>query len=50
MKIKVKNKGKSGIYMKTNKITKYIQIEQSINISNRFLNYFNFSSKNKKKQ
>lgn len=37
------NKGKSGIYMLTNKLTKDIYIGQSIDISNRFLNYFNLS-------
>jgi len=37
------NKGKSGIYMWTNKHTNNIYVEQSNNISKRFLNYFNFS-------
>jgi len=37
------NKGKSGIYMLTNKITKNIYIGQSSNLSNRFKNYFNIS-------
>jgi len=37
------NKGKSGIYMITNNITKDIYIGQSIDISNRFKNYFNLS-------
>lgn len=37
------NKGKSGIYMITNKLTGDIYIGQSINISNRFKNYFNLS-------
>lgn len=37
------NKGKSGIYLITNKITGEIYIGQSINISNRFKNYFNLS-------
>jgi group I intron endonuclease len=37
------NKGKSGIYMLTNKITNDKYIGQSINISNRFKNYFNLS-------
>ena len=37
------NKGKSGIYMLTNKLTKDLYIEQSINISNRFKNYLNLS-------
>lgn len=37
------NKNKSGIYMWTNKLTNDIYIGQSINISNRFKNYFNFS-------
>jgi group I intron endonuclease len=37
------NKGKSGIYMLTNKITKKIYIGQSSDLSNRFKNYFNFS-------
>jgi len=38
------NKSKSGIYMITNKLTKDIYIGQSINISNRFKNYFNLSN------
>ena len=37
------NKGKSGIYMITNKLTNDIYIGQSIDISNRFKNYFNLS-------
>jgi Cytochrome C oxidase subunit II, transmembrane domain/GIY-YIG catalytic domain len=37
------NKGKSGIYMLTNKLTNDLYIGQSINISNRFKNYFNLS-------
>jgi group I intron endonuclease len=37
------NKSKSGIYMITNKLTKDIYIGQSIDISNRFKNYFNLS-------
>ena len=37
------NKGKSGIYMLTNKITKKIYIGQSKDLSNRFKNYFNLS-------
>ena len=37
------NKGKSGIYMLTNKLTKDIYIGQSIDLSNRFKNYFNLS-------
>ena len=37
------NKGKSGIYMLTNKITKKIYIGQSSDLSNRFKNYFNLS-------
>ena len=37
------NKGKSGIYMWTNKINKKIYIGQSNELSNRFKNYFNFS-------
>jgi group I intron endonuclease len=37
------NKGKSGIYMLTNKITKKIYIGQSSNLSNRFKNYFYIS-------
>jgi len=41
--ILIENKGKSGIYMLTNKITKNIYIGQSIDISNRFKNYFNLS-------
>lgn len=35
------NKGKPGIYMITNKITKDFYIGQSKNLYNRFLNYFN---------
>uniref|UniRef100_UPI002028B26D hypothetical protein n=1 Tax=Russula rosea TaxID=176822 RepID=UPI002028B26D len=42
------NKGKSGIYMLTNKITKRIYIGQSSNLSNRFKNYLNFSYINSK--
>jgi len=37
------NKGKSGIYMLTNKLTNDIYIGQSADISKRFKNYFNFS-------
>jgi len=37
------NKGKSGIYMITNKLTNDKYIGQSIDISNRFKNYFNLS-------
>jgi group I intron endonuclease len=37
------NKGKGGIYMLTNKLTNDIYIGQSIDISNRFKNYFNIS-------
>jgi group I intron endonuclease len=37
------NKGKSGIYMLTNKLTNDIYIGQSIDISKRFKNYFNIS-------
>jgi hypothetical protein len=37
------NKGKSGIYMLTNKLTNDIYIGQSGDISNRFKNYFNLS-------
>lgn len=37
------NKGKSGIYMFTNKVTKDFYIGQSKNLYNRFLNYFNLS-------
>lgn len=37
------NKGKSGIYMLTNKLTSDIYIGQSGDISKRFKNYFNFS-------
>jgi group I intron endonuclease len=37
------NKGKSGIYMLTNKLTNDMYIGQSVNISKRFINYFNFS-------
>jgi group I intron endonuclease len=42
------NKGKSGIYMLTNKITKKIYIGQSSDLSNRFKNYLNFSYINSK--
>ena len=35
------NKGKSGIYMFTNKVTKDFYIGQSKNLYNRFLNYLN---------
>jgi group I intron endonuclease len=37
------NKGKSGIYMLTNKLTYDIYIGQSVDISKRFRNYFNLS-------
>src|SRR5205814_2523777 len=37
------NKGKSGIYMLTNKLTNDLYIGQSADISKRFKNYFNFS-------
>jgi group I intron endonuclease len=37
------NKGKSGIYMITNKLTNDIYVGQSIDLSNRFKNYFNLS-------
>lgn len=37
------NKGKSGIYMLTNKIAKKIYIGQSKDLSNRFKNYLNLS-------
>ena len=37
------NKNKSGIYKWTNKLTNDIYIGQSINLSNRFIRYFNFS-------
>ena len=37
------NKGKSGIYMLTKKLTNDIYIGQSIDISKRFINYFNLS-------
>jgi len=37
------NKGKSGIYMWTNKLTNNIYIGQSKDISKRFINYFNLS-------
>jgi group I intron endonuclease len=42
------NKGKSGIYMLTNKLTNDIYIGQSIDISKRFRNYFNLSYINSK--
>jgi len=35
------NKGKPGIYMLSNKVTKDFYIGQSKNLYNRFLNYFN---------
>lgn len=41
--ILTENIGKSGIYMLTNKLKNEIYIGQSINISNRFKNYFNLS-------
>jgi len=37
------NKGTSGIYMLTNKLTNDIYIGQSVDISKRFKNYFNIS-------
>jgi hypothetical protein len=37
------NKGKSGIYTLTNKLTKDIYIGQSVDIFKRFKNYFNLS-------
>ena len=37
------NKNKSGIYKWTNKLTNDIYIGQSINLSKRFIKYFNFS-------
>jgi len=37
------NQDKSGIYMFTNKLTNDIYIGQSINLANRFKNYFNIS-------
>jgi len=39
--ILAENKGKPGIYMITNKLTKDFYIGQSKNLYNRFLNYFN---------
>jgi excinuclease UvrABC nuclease subunit len=42
------NKSKSGIYMLTNNITKKIYIGLSIDLSNRFKNYFNLSYINSK--
>lgn len=41
--ILIENKGKSGIYMLTNKITKEIYIGQSSDLSSRFKNYLNLS-------
>jgi group I intron endonuclease len=41
--ILIENRGKSGIYMLTNNLTKDIYIGQSIDISKRFKNYFNLS-------
>lgn len=37
------NKGKSGIYKWTNKLTNDAYIGQSVNLKNRFINYFNSS-------
>ena len=37
------NKGKSGIYKWTNKLTNDIYIGQSVNLANRFRKYFNLS-------
>ena len=37
------NKGKSGIYKWTNKLTKDIYIGQSKDLSKRFINYFSLS-------
>jgi len=37
------NKGKSGVYMLTNKLTNDIYIGQSVDISKRFRNYFNLN-------
>lgn len=39
----LENRGKSGIYMITNKLTKNVYIGQSTNLSNRFLKYFSQS-------
>jgi group I intron endonuclease len=44
------NKGKSGIYMITNKLTEDVYIGQSRNISNRFKNYFNLSDLKSERQ
>lgn len=41
--IKTENKGKSGIYKWTNKLTNDIYIGQSIDLSKRFIRYFNTS-------
>lgn len=41
--IYIENLDKSGIYMFTNKLTNDIYIGQSINLANRFKNYFNLS-------
>ena len=41
--ILIENKGKSGIYMLTNKLINDVYIGQSKDISKRFMNYFNFS-------
>lgn len=43
------NKSRSGIYMITNKLTGEFYIGQSINLSNRFINYFNLSYLSNKK-
>ena len=37
------NKGKSGIYLWTNKLTKDIYVGQSKDLSKRFIKYFSFS-------
>lgn len=50
MKLQIleENKGKSGIYMLTNKLTGDIYVGQSTDISKRFKNYFNISYLNSK--
>lgn len=44
------NKGKSGIYMLTNKLTGDIYVGQSVDLSKRFSNYFNLSYINRRNE
>lgn len=48
--IKDENKGKSGIYMLTNKITGGFYVGQSIDLRKRFIRYFNISYLNSRKE